>query len=210
MPTSTTSFRSCYTYNHQLIAMSSFINSIVRSLSSSAANSQPSTPPAADAPQPSSSSIANDPSTTVIEKPTENAFYSADPSSARPTFTKAPTATSLFPGTDPAIDGEDCLHDCETCTIKYPAKFSIDEEDQLYGHVGGWDTHLVVATGKTDWVRDVADEVGSVMEAVGKLKVEEKPSNGVREQAGFISRMRKKVEQKRSKHKVHALLSSSC
>ena len=82
----------------------------------------------------------------------------------------------LFTKVDPAVDGEDCDHDCSTCTIKYPAKFSIDEEEPLYGHVKGWATHLLVATGKSDWVRDVADEKGSVMEAVEKAS---KPSNGV-------------------------------
>ena len=83
-------------------------------------------------------------------------------------FTTAPTTTALFPTVDPAVDGEDCDHDCSTCTIEYPKKFSIDEDDKLYGHVKGWQTHMLVATGKTDWVRDVADEKGSVMEAVGK------------------------------------------
>ncbi|KAF2089319.1 hypothetical protein K490DRAFT_72113 [Saccharata proteae CBS 121410] len=82
----------------------------------------------------------------------------------------------LFPVTNPTVDGEDCLHDCESCTIKYPRKFDIDETDKLYGHIAGWSTHLLVATGKTDWVRDVADEKGSVMEAVDKGGV--KPNNG--------------------------------
>lgn len=82
-------------------------------------------------------------------------------------FTKA-RAGALFPTVDPAVDGEDCDYDCASCTVKYPAKFSIEEDDKLYGHVNGWATHLLVATGKTDWVRDVADEKGSVMEAVGK------------------------------------------
>ncbi len=58
-----------------------------------------------------------------------------------------------------------------------PPKWKIDEEEELYGHVNGWNTHLLVATGKTDWVRDVADEKGSIMEAVDKGKM--KPSNGV-------------------------------
>ena len=83
-------------------------------------------------------------------------------------FTTAPTTTALFPAVDPAVDGDDCDHDCASCTVAYPKKFSIDEEDKLYGHVKGWQTHMLVATGKTDWVRDVADEKGSVMEAVGK------------------------------------------
>ncbi|GAB7364027.1 hypothetical protein MBLNU230_g4584t1 [Neophaeotheca triangularis] len=83
-------------------------------------------------------------------------------------FHTAKAAHQLFTRTAQEVDGEDCLHDCETCTIHYPRKFEIDWEDKLYGHIQGWSRHLVVATGKTDWVRDVADEKGSVMEAVGK------------------------------------------
>lgn len=96
--------------------------------------------------------------------------------SDRSDFTKVPEG-SLFPKVDPAVDGEDCDHDCVSCSIHYPAKFTIDEEDKLYGFVKGWSTHLIVATGKTDWVRDVEDEKGSVMEAVGKCGI--KPANGV-------------------------------
>ncbi|KAI4169370.1 MAG: hypothetical protein LQ343_005763 [Gyalolechia ehrenbergii] len=90
-------------------------------------------------------------------------------------FEKAPEG-SLFSKVDPAIDGDDCEHDCESCTIRYPAKFKIDEDEKLYGHVNGWATHMLVATGKTDWVRDVSDEKGSVMEAVRDCGVE--PNNG--------------------------------
>lgn len=92
-------------------------------------------------------------------------------------FTKAQKTEQLFPTTDPTIDGDDCLHDCSSCSVKYPRKFEIDETEELYGHVKGWSTHLIVATGKTDWVRDVADEKGSIMEAVDKGGVS--PSNGV-------------------------------
>ncbi|OJD40776.1 sucrase ferredoxin domain-containing protein [Diplodia corticola] len=91
-------------------------------------------------------------------------------------FSKAPASDQLFPKTNPTVDGEECLRDCETCTIKYPRKWSVDEDDDLYGHVKGWSTHMVVATGKSDWVRDVADEKGSIMEAVDKCGI--KPSNG--------------------------------
>jgi hypothetical protein len=93
-------------------------------------------------------------------------------------FSKAARSEQLFKTTDPTIDGEECLHDCSSCSAKYPRKFEIDETEELYGHVKGWSTHLIVATGKTDWVRDVADETGSIMEAVDKGDV--KPSNGVR------------------------------
>jgi hypothetical protein len=83
----------------------------------------------------------------------------------------------LFPIVNPAVDGEDCDKDCASCTIRYPSKFSIDEDDELYGRVKGWSVHLLVATGKSDWVRDVADEKGSIMEALEKSSV--KPTNGV-------------------------------
>lgn len=92
-------------------------------------------------------------------------------------FRTAPSHDQLFTKVDPAVDGEDCLQDCASCTVKYPARFEVDQEDELYGNVNGWATHLLVATGKTDWVRDVADEAGSVMEAVERGGVA--PSNGV-------------------------------
>ena len=81
-----------------------------------------------------------------------------------------PPSGYIFPSTDPAVDGEECLHDCETCTTHLPKRFSIDETDKLYGEINGWSRHLIVATGKSDWVRDVSDEKGSVMEAVGEWK----------------------------------------
>ncbi|KAM0331565.1 hypothetical protein ACHAQA_003243 [Verticillium albo-atrum] len=81
----------------------------------------------------------------------------------------------LFPKTDPAIDGDDCQHDCESCHVKYPRGFKIETEDKLYGVQSGFSTHMLVATGKTDWVREIEDEKGSVMEAIGKAAA---PSNG--------------------------------
>lgn len=85
-------------------------------------------------------------------------------------------APDLFPKVSPDVDGEDCLHNCASCSIQYPRNFKIEENDELYGHVKGWATHVLVATGKSDWVRDVADEKGSVMEALDRAQ---KPSNGV-------------------------------
>ncbi|KAL9077074.1 MAG: hypothetical protein Q9157_003497 [Trypethelium eluteriae] len=90
-------------------------------------------------------------------------------------FTTAPEG-KLFSKTDPTVDGEECLHDCDSCTVKLPSKFKIEEDSKLYGYVAGWQTHLLVATGKTDWLRDVEHEKGSIMEAIDKCKVE--PSNG--------------------------------
>lgn len=83
----------------------------------------------------------------------------------------------IFPSVDKEIDGEDCDHDCETCEVKLPKGWKIDNDEKLYGRVNEWATHMLVATGKTDWVKDVSDEKGSVMQAVRDCKVE--PINGV-------------------------------
>ena len=93
-------------------------------------------------------------------------------------FTTVKAETALFPKPNPEVDGDDCLQDCSTCTVQYPKKFSIDEDDKLYGHVNGWDSHLIVGTGKTDWVRDVTDEKDSVMQAVGKYGQEYQRAEG--------------------------------
>ena len=82
----------------------------------------------------------------------------------------------LFTRTDPAIDGDDCLHDCDSCTVQYPKSFKVETSHTLYGNIKGWSTHLLVATAKSDWVRNVANEKGSIMEAVDKAR---EPRNGV-------------------------------
>lgn len=89
---------------------------------------------------------------------------------------EAASARALFPTTDPTVDGDACLHDCDSCHIAFPRGFKIDEADLLYGHIKGWSTHVLVATGKSDWVRDVEDEKGSVMQAIGGTS--KKPANG--------------------------------
>lgn len=89
----------------------------------------------------------------------------------------SPGVLELFPRTDPARDGEACLRDCESCSVRLPRGFKINEDHVLYGNIKKFSTHLVVATGKTDWTRDVTDEQGSVMQAVGAT---DGPTNGVR------------------------------
>lgn len=66
--------------------------------------------------------------------------FTSTPSTPSTEFTKAKSEDVLFTKTDPAIDGDDCLHDCETCTVKYPRKFETDQDDKLYGNIGGWNT----------------------------------------------------------------------
>src|SRR2546421_2248366 len=107
------------------------------------------------------------------------AFLTPTGSSSDLRSTARPTVTTLFPCVNPAIDGPDCLHDCDTCTIRYPAKFSVEQKDVLYGHVNGWATHLLVATGKKDWGRNNVGEKGSVMEAVGKWKIKQTNERGI-------------------------------
>jgi hypothetical protein len=88
----------------------------------------------------------------------------------------ASSAGELFTATTPAVDGDDCAHDCASCTIKYPRGFKVESADTLYGFVKGWSAHILVATGKTDWTRDVADEKGSVMQAFDRAG--RKPAHG--------------------------------
>lgn len=107
----------------------------------------------------------------LLRKFTDKFTPTADSNATKPGpdgFLTAKGTDALFPRTQAEIDGEDCLHDCESCSVHLPRGFKIDEEDRLYGEIKGWSRHLVVATGKTDWVRDVADEQGSVMQAVEK------------------------------------------
>ncbi|KAG8157518.1 hypothetical protein KVR01_012560 [Diaporthe batatas] len=84
-------------------------------------------------------------------------------------------ASELFPKVDPEVDGEDCLRDCDNCPTHYPKGFKIEETDDIYGGVKAWSTHVLVATGKSDWSHNVADEKGSVMQAIDRA---DKPSNG--------------------------------
>ncbi|EFE40107.1 hypothetical protein TRV_05176 [Trichophyton verrucosum HKI 0517] len=71
----------------------------------------------------------------------------------------------LFPTVDPRVDGDGCDHDCASCTIRYPSRFKVDEGRNLYGTVKPVTNHVLVATGKSDWVSKVENEKGSLMEA---------------------------------------------
>lgn len=71
----------------------------------------------------------------------------------------------IFPRVDPRIDGEECLEDCSDCTVQCPSKVKIETSTPFYGHVKEFHTHVLVATGKTDWKEKVEHEKGSLMEA---------------------------------------------
>ena len=91
-------------------------------------------------------------------------------------FRTAPEG-KLFPQVEPAVAGEDCDHACAACETHLPKTIKIDEKRELYGHVKEWATHMLVATGKSDWLKEVTNEKDSVMEAMKDCNVE--PSNGV-------------------------------
>ncbi|KAJ0426286.1 Sucrase/ferredoxin-like-domain-containing protein [Aspergillus carlsbadensis] len=72
----------------------------------------------------------------------------------------------IFPTVDPEEDGIDCKKDCANCTIEYPAKVKIETSLPFYGHIKQFHTHVLVATGKSDWKEKVENEPGSLMEAI--------------------------------------------
>jgi glycerol-3-phosphate O-acyltransferase / dihydroxyacetone phosphate acyltransferase len=82
--------------------------------------------------------------------------------------TSGASLTELFDKTDPTVDGDDCLHDCDSCIVEYPKRFKVEQSHVLYGSIKGWSSHLLVATAKSNWVRNVDNEKGSIMEALDK------------------------------------------
>lgn len=58
--------------------------------------------------------------------------------------------------------------DCDSCSEKYPSSLSIDTSAPLWGSVKPWRHHILCATGKTDWIRDVTEEKDSLAQAIDK------------------------------------------
>ncbi|GKZ30406.1 hypothetical protein AbraIFM66950_009050 [Aspergillus brasiliensis] len=71
----------------------------------------------------------------------------------------------IFPTVDPTEDGPDCKRDCADCTVQFPSKVKVETSRPLYGHIKEFHTHVLVATGKTDWIERVENEKGSLMQA---------------------------------------------
>ncbi|KAL1968193.1 hypothetical protein VTN77DRAFT_2028 [Rasamsonia byssochlamydoides] len=80
----------------------------------------------------------------------------------------------LFPTVNPEEDGPDCLKNCADCTVHLPAKFHIDTHRELYGNIKPFTTHILVATGRSDWAEKVEREKGSLMEALHESPVRSK------------------------------------
>ena len=74
-------------------------------------------------------------------------------------------ADYIFPTVDPKQDGPNCKLDCADCTVHFPSKVKVENSRVLYGHIKEFHTHVLVATGKSDWPERVENEKGSLMEA---------------------------------------------
>ncbi|KAH8693919.1 putative sucrase/ferredoxin domain protein [Talaromyces proteolyticus] len=80
----------------------------------------------------------------------------------------------IFPTVDPKEDGPDCLRDCADCTVHFPAKFHIETERKIYGKIKPFATHVLVATGKSDWVSKPDSEKGSLAHALSTASTNER------------------------------------
>ncbi|KAL7273804.1 hypothetical protein RUND412_003312 [Rhizina undulata] len=94
--------------------------------------------------------------------------FTSTPDAAAAADDDKATPETLFPVVSKETDGEECLHDCEGCPGYGRAfdKIGIEEEEKLWGGVKKYSTHVIVATGETDWIRDVEEIKGSVMQAL--------------------------------------------
>ncbi|KAJ5124328.1 uncharacterized protein N7515_008153 [Penicillium bovifimosum] len=91
------------------------------------------------------------------------------------TDSTGPTAHTkyIFPRVDPKEDGPDCLKDCADCTLQFPSKVKVETSRPLYGLVKEFHSHVLVATGQSDWKeRKVEKQAGSLMEAFHETKSE--------------------------------------
>ncbi|OAX85481.1 hypothetical protein ACJ72_00160 [Emergomyces africanus] len=101
-------------------------------------------------------------------------FAKQNPPTSKPE--NSSTEKKLYPVVDPDLDGSDCDKDCADCTIKFPSRFKVNSDRELYGSIKPFVKHALVATGKADWAPKVENEVGSLMEAFKKGSF--KPKNG--------------------------------
>ncbi|KAJ5289032.1 hypothetical protein N7478_002062 [Penicillium angulare] len=84
------------------------------------------------------------------------------------------TPDYLFPKVEPKEDGDQCLKDCADCTIQFPSKVKIETSRPLYGQIKEFHSHVLVATGRSDWKEKVEHESGSLMEAFDQSSAKSK------------------------------------
>lgn len=110
-------------------------------------------------------------------------FFTSSSAAAKPGADGKATKETLFPlvtcdHDDEKSADDDCDHDCAACPSgadggvsgygKAFDKAGVDTDSELYGGVKKYSRHVIVATGESDWVRDVDEIKGSVMEALKK------------------------------------------
>lgn len=78
----------------------------------------------------------------------------------------------LFPKVNSTEDGPDCTKDCADCTTQFPSKVKVENSRALYGQIKEFHSHVLVATGQSDWKEKVENESGSLMEAFDSAKSE--------------------------------------
>lgn len=83
-----------------------------------------------------------------------------------------PASDYFVPKVDPTQDGPECLKDCADCTVQFPSKVKVENSRPLYGQIKEFHTHVLVATGKSDWKEKVEQEQGSLMEALDQPSAE--------------------------------------
>ncbi|KAK9480626.1 Sucrase/ferredoxin-like-domain-containing protein [Lipomyces japonicus] len=79
---------------------------------------------------------------------------------------------SIFRGNRGGIEGNgspdqilpvsDCAFECDSCTAKFPSSVKIERDGLLWGTAKPWRSHVLVATGKSDWAHGLEDEAGSL------------------------------------------------
>ncbi|KAK9455717.1 Sucraseferredoxin-like protein [Dipodascopsis uninucleata] len=79
-------------------------------------------------------------------------------------------ASSVLPVVD---DG--CKFECDSCMGKYPSSLKIDTTTPLWGSAKPWRSHLLIATGKSDWTHDIADEKGTLSAVLGHWSPKDAP-----------------------------------
>ncbi|KAF7717031.1 Sucrase/ferredoxin-like-domain-containing protein [Penicillium ucsense] len=89
-------------------------------------------------------------------------------------FTRGSDPEYIFPTVNPDGDGPDCLLDCADCTTQFPSKVKIEQSMPLYGHIKEFHSHVLVATGRSDWKEKVEQERGSLMEAFAQSSAKSK------------------------------------
>ncbi|ODQ66234.1 hypothetical protein NADFUDRAFT_45759 [Nadsonia fulvescens var. elongata DSM 6958] len=67
--------------------------------------------------------------------------------------------------------------DCESCegTAAFPSSVSVDMESELWQSTKPWALQMLISTGKSDWIHSIADEKGSMAQALEKSQNSKEP-----------------------------------